>query len=90
MIRRLHGIGAIDREIGEGLRARNERRHNGARFVVESYCHVYLPLTRIQEPIAIDTLHMLTSFVIATAGAILSFGLANLRACAAQKTPAVT
>jgi hypothetical protein len=62
VIRRLHGLGAIDPEIGEGLHARNERRRNAARAVVENYCHVYLPLTRIQMPIAIDTLHMLTSF----------------------------
>jgi AcrR family transcriptional regulator len=62
VIRRLHALGAIDPEIGQGLRARNERRRNGARVIVERYCAVYPPLTPPQVPIAIDTLHMLTSF----------------------------
>lgn len=62
LIRRLHGLGAIDSEIGNGLRARNERRRNGLRVIVERYEKSYLPLTPIEKPIAIDTLHMLTSF----------------------------
>jgi AcrR family transcriptional regulator len=62
VIRRLHALGAIDSEIGQGLRARNERRRNGLRVIVERYCRVYPPLTSLQEPVAIDTLHMLTSF----------------------------
>lgn len=62
VIRRLHALGAIDSEIGQGLRARNERRRNGAREIVERYCAMYPPLTAPQVPIAIDTLHMLTSF----------------------------
>jgi AcrR family transcriptional regulator len=62
VIRRLHALGAIDSDIGSGLRARNERRRNGLRVIVERYCEIYLPLTSLQEPVAIDTLHMLTSF----------------------------
>ena len=62
LIRRLHGLGAIDSEIGEGLRARNERRQNGARVIVELYCRMYPPPTSLQQPIAIATLHMLTSY----------------------------
>jgi AcrR family transcriptional regulator len=62
LIRRLHGLGALDAEIGQGLRARNERRKNGLRVIVERYENSYRPLTPIQKPIAIDTLHMLTSF----------------------------
>ena len=62
LIRRLHGLGAIDSEIGEGLRARNERRRNGVRVIVERYENSYQSLTPVQKPVAIDTLHMLTSF----------------------------
>ena len=62
VIRRLHGLGAIDPEIGKGLRARNERRRHGVRTIVERYLRVYPTLTSIQELIAIDTIHMLTSF----------------------------
>jgi AcrR family transcriptional regulator len=62
VIRRLHGIGVVDSEIGAGLRARNERRRNGLRVIVQRYCNVYPPLTSLQKPVAIDTLHMLTSF----------------------------
>jgi len=62
VIRRLHALGAIDSEIGQGLRARNERRRNGAREIVERYRAMYPPLTPPHVPIAIDTLHMLTSF----------------------------
>ena len=62
VIRRLHGLGAIDADIGKGLQARNERRRQGVRTIVERYLRVYPTLTSIQEPIAIDTIHMLTSF----------------------------
>jgi AcrR family transcriptional regulator len=62
LIRRLHGLGAIDSEIGQGLRARNERRKNGLRVIVERYERAYVQLTPLENPIAIDTLHMLTSF----------------------------
>ena len=62
LIRRLHGLGAIDSEIGEGLRARNERRRNGVRVIVEHYERMYLTLPPVQKPVAIDTLQMLTSF----------------------------
>ena len=62
LIRRLHGLGAIDSEIGQGLRARNERRRNGVRVIVERYERSYVQLTPLEKPTAIDTLHMLTSF----------------------------
>ena len=62
LIRRLHGLGAIDSEIGQGLLARNERRRNGLRVIVERYELSYRPLTPHEKPVAIDTLHMLTSF----------------------------
>jgi AcrR family transcriptional regulator len=62
VIRRLHALGAIDSEIGKGLRARNERRRNGLRVVVDRYCSWYPPLTSPRVQVAIDTLHMLTSF----------------------------
>jgi AcrR family transcriptional regulator len=62
VIRRLHALGAIDDEIGEGLRARNERRRRGLLVILERYCNVYHPLTPLQVAIAIATLHMLTSF----------------------------
>jgi len=61
-IRRLHAMGAIDSEIGRGLRERNERRRKGLRVIVERYCLTYPPLSPLQQPVAIDTLHMLTSF----------------------------
>lgn len=62
VIRRLHALAAIDAEIERGLYARNERRRNGLRVIVERYCRVYPPLTALQKLVAIDTLHMLTSF----------------------------
>src|SRR5579862_9102861 len=37
VIRRLHALGAIDPEIGQGLRARNERRRNGLKVILEHY-----------------------------------------------------
>jgi AcrR family transcriptional regulator len=62
VIRRLHALGTIDPEIGKGLQARNERRRQGVRTIVERYSNVYRTLTSVQKPIAIDTIHMLTSF----------------------------
>jgi len=62
LIRRLHGLGAIDSEIGQGLRLRNERRKNGVRVIVDRFENSYGQLTPLQKPLAIDTLHMLTSF----------------------------
>lgn len=62
VIRRLHALAAIDAEIGQGLRARNERRRNGLRFILEHYARSYHQFTPPQEPIVLDTLHMLTSF----------------------------
>jgi AcrR family transcriptional regulator len=62
VIRRLHALAAIDAEIAHGLHARNERRRNGLRVIIERYCGSYPSLTALQKPVAIDTLHMLTSF----------------------------
>src|SRR5579872_617092 len=62
VIRRLHALGAIDSEIGQGLRARNERRRNGLRVILEHYTRTYHQFTPPQEPVVLDTLHMLTSF----------------------------
>lgn len=62
VIRRLHGLGAIDPEIGKGLQARYERRRQGVRTIMERYSRVNPGLTSIREPIVIDTIHMLTSF----------------------------
>src|ERR1700704_3189661 len=62
VIRRLHALAAIDAEIADGLHARNERRRNGLSVIIERYCRSYPSLTALQVPVAIDTLHMLTSF----------------------------
>ena len=62
VIRRLHGLGAIDPEIGKGLQARNERRRQGVRTIMERFARINPSLTSIQEPIVIDTINMLTSF----------------------------
>ncbi len=43
-------------------RTRNERRRNGLRVILERYGRSNRPLSPKQEPIALDTLHMLTSF----------------------------
>jgi hypothetical protein len=57
----LHALAAIDAQIAQGIHARNERRRTGLRVIVERYCRSY-PRTAQQVPLAIDTLHMLTSF----------------------------
>jgi len=62
VIHRLHALGAIDAEIGQGLRARNERRRNGLSVIVEYYSRSYHQLMPLREPVVLDTLHMLTSF----------------------------
>jgi AcrR family transcriptional regulator len=62
IIRRLHALAAIDVEVGKGIRARNERRRHGVLVIVERYCKVYHPLTPPQVSVAVDSLHMLTSF----------------------------
>jgi AcrR family transcriptional regulator len=78
VIRRLHALGAMDAEIGQSLRARNERRRNGLIVIVEGYCDEYRSLTSLQLPIAIDTLHMLTSFETFDALAGSKRGLAEI------------
>jgi AcrR family transcriptional regulator len=62
VIRRLHGLAAIDPEIAQSLRARNERRTQGLGVIVNRYTKANSTLTSSEEPVAIDTLHMLTSF----------------------------
>ena len=62
VIRRLHGVGAIDREIGNGLQARNERRRKGLSVIVDRYYSRNRLSLRGKRAILIDTLHMLTSF----------------------------
>lgn len=62
VIRRLHTLGVVDPEIAPGLLARNQRRRQGLKVILERYCRVYPPLTPVQEPVALDTLQMLTSF----------------------------
>jgi AcrR family transcriptional regulator len=62
VIRRLHALGTLDPEVAPGLLARNQRRRQGLKVILERYCNVYPPLTAAQEPVALDTLHMLTSF----------------------------
>lgn len=61
-IRRLHALGDIDPEIGAGLRARNERRRNGVKVIVDRYSRTYRQLNAIMEADAVDMLHMITSF----------------------------
>jgi AcrR family transcriptional regulator len=62
VIRRLHGIGAIDREIGNGLLARNERRRHGLSVIVDRYGSRSRLSSRAKRAMVIDILHMLTSF----------------------------
>ena len=62
IIRRLHALGAIDPEIEKGLKARNERRRHGVRTIVEQYVRQRPILSPLEEPVAIDMIHMLTSF----------------------------
>src|SRR3984885_3656613 len=62
IIRRLHGLGAIDPEVGEGIRARNQRRRQGLRVIMDRYWKADGSPTTNPEPVAIDTLHMLPSF----------------------------
>jgi len=62
VIRRLHALGAIDSEIGQGLRARNERRRNGLRVLVDNHARMNYRYTPLQIPVMLDILHMITSF----------------------------
>jgi len=62
VIRRLHALGAIDSEIGQGLRARNERRRNGLRVLVDDHARMNYRYTPLQIPVMLDILHMITSF----------------------------
>ena len=52
----------LARKIGQGLRARNERRRKGLSVVLERYERMYLPRGPSEGPVTLDTLHMLTSF----------------------------
>ena len=62
VIRRLHGLGAIDSEIGQGLRARNQRRSNAIRVLVDDHVRINYRYTPFQIPVMLDILHMVTSF----------------------------
>ena len=62
VIRRLHALGEIDAEIGQGLRARNERRRNGLRVLVDHYARMYFRYAALEVAAMLDILHMLTSF----------------------------
>src|SRR5579871_4653646 len=62
VIRRLHALGVIDADIGKGLRARNERRRNGLKVLVEHYAQMRYRFLPLQVPRMLDILHMLTSF----------------------------
>lgn len=62
VIRRLHGLGAVDAEIGQGLRARNERRRNALRVLVDDHVRMNYHYTALQIPVMLDILHMITSF----------------------------
>jgi len=44
------------------LRARNARRRNGLRVILEHYARSYHQFTPLEEPVVLDSLHMLTSF----------------------------
>ncbi len=62
VIRRLHGLGAIDNEVGQGLRARNERRRNGLRVLVDDHVRMNYRYVESQISVMLDILHMITSF----------------------------
>ena len=62
VIRRLHGLAAIDAEIGQGLRARNERRRNALRMLVDDHVRMNYRYTTLQIPVMLDILYMITSF----------------------------
>jgi AcrR family transcriptional regulator len=62
VIRRLHGLAAIDPEIAQSLRARNERRAQGLRVIVNRHAKTNSALSSAEQTVAIDMLHMLTSF----------------------------
>jgi len=50
VIRRLHALAAIDAQIAQGIHARNERRRNGLRVILERYFRSY-PRTALQEAV---------------------------------------
>jgi AcrR family transcriptional regulator len=62
VIRRLHALAAIDDEIGYGIRARNQRRREGLKVLVERYDKMFGIMLPMQKIEAVDKLHMLTSF----------------------------
>jgi AcrR family transcriptional regulator len=62
VIRRLHALAAIDAEIGQGLRARNERRRRGLNVILERYGRKRSSMSSPRLSLVLDTLHMLTSF----------------------------
>lgn len=63
VIRRLRGMAAIDAEVAEGIRARDERRQHAAREILRRISMGRAKkLTTEQEALSGDVLSMLTSF----------------------------
>jgi AcrR family transcriptional regulator len=62
VIRRLRGLAAVDPEIQQGIRARDERRRHGLGVITGRLTERYgRPESRKQSEV-VDVLHMLTSF----------------------------
>jgi AcrR family transcriptional regulator len=62
VIRRLHGLGALDPEIEEGLRARGERRRKGLKMIFGRLGPGEQPTTPGRLDEAVDLVYTLTSF----------------------------
>lgn len=62
IIRRLHGLAALDPDIEPGERARNERRRQGLRVVLERVAAQHGRPAPADFDEAVDLLHALTSF----------------------------
>jgi hypothetical protein len=61
-MRRLRGLAAVDPEIRQGIRARDERRRHGLRLITGDLTERYgRPESRKQSEV-VDVLHMLSSF----------------------------
>ena len=71
VIRRLHALAGIDPEVARGLHARNERRRNGLKGIVERYGRVY-PFWAV-KPLRSGSGYKACLFVEATAKSNLSW-----------------